>query len=431
LLLVATLRWPIAARLAIAFARLGCRVDAICPRGHPIESTTGVVDRLHRYSPIRPRAALYHAIAASTPDYAIPCDDDAAVLLSGLHESIGEQTQDGLRALVERSLGAAEAPRVATARGRLMAIAEQLGVRIPERATVGSSDELLVWLDRYGYPGVIKTDRTWGGQGVAVVRDRNEALEAFRRAVALPSVPMALARTLLDRELTPLIRVLAPLERRITVQRFIDGIPANRAVACWRGRVLAGTSVEALRTQHSTGPATVARVIDHEEMAASAARIVDYLGVSGLWGVDFIVESSTGAAYLIEVNPRATPICHLPLGQGRDLPAALFAQWTDAPVTETSIIDRDLIALFPGEWQRDLESQFLSSAYLDVPWEQRGLIADCLDKPWSERGLIARAWRAVHPKSSVMAIAHSRMDTTFGTADDTTQARTHEPSGLR
>jgi formate-dependent phosphoribosylglycinamide formyltransferase (GAR transformylase) len=429
LLLVATLRWPIAARLAIAFARLGCHIDVVCPRGHPIESTTGIVDRLHRYSTVRPSASLYHAIVASTPDYAIPCDDDAAVLLSGLHESIGANSSDGVRALVERSLGVAEGPRIATARGRLMAIAEQLGVRVPERATLGSSDELLVWLDRYGYPGVIKTDRSWGGQGVAVVRNRDEAVSAFRRATALPSVPMAFARTLLDRELTPLIRVLAPIERRITVQRFIDGTPANRAVACWHGRVLAGTNVEALRTQHSTGPATVARVIDSREMDDSVMRIVEHLGVSGLWGVDFIIEASTGAAYLIEVNPRATPICHLPLGHGHDLPAALVAQWTDAPVAEATNIDRDVIALFPGEWQRDLESPFLSSAYLDVPWEQRGLIADCLDKPWSERGLVARAWRAVHPKSSARAIADRRIDANFDDADDATRAQ--DPFGLR
>ena len=80
----------------------------------------------------------------------------------------------------------------------------------------------------------------------------------------------------------------------MTLQDHIDGHPANRAVACWRGEVLAGTSVLALRTQQATGPATVVRVIDNAEMDEAVKRLVQRLGLSGLWGVDFVIEAATG-----------------------------------------------------------------------------------------------------------------------------------------
>jgi hypothetical protein len=80
----------------------------------------------------------------------------------------------------------------------------------------------------------------------------------------------------------------------------------------------------------------------------AVARLVRRLGISGLWGADFVL-TPAGAAYLIEVNPRATPVCHLPLGPGRDLPTALVSMLqggvSRAPPAG---ITQDVIALFSG-----------------------------------------------------------------------------------
>src|SRR4029077_18781099 len=128
--------------------------------------------------------------------------------------------------------------------------------------------------------------------------------------------------------------------------------------------------------------------------------------VSGLWGVDFVLEALTGVAYLIEVNPRATPICHLPLAAGRNLPAALHAQLDGAsPAAPLATIDHDVIAMFPGEWQRDSTRAFLHSHYHDIPWDDPALIRECVDRPYSERGLIARLWAGVRRNLSRLLIA--------------------------
>lgn len=399
ILLTATLRWPIAARLAMAFAGLGCRVEVLCPRGHPATCTAAVARR-HGHSTWRPLASLHAAVVAAAPDLIVPCDDDAALLLQRLHEQ-ADPAEGGtpvLRTLIERSLGSPSACALATTRGRLLALAAELGVRVPDTAVVASAGELHAWLASHPLPAVLKIDGSWGGRGVAVLRSQTEARRAFAALSARPPLGHALVRTLLERDTSLLAHALRRVPPNVTLQRFIAGAAANRAVACWQGQVLAATSVEAIRTQHPTGPATVVRVIDHAEMAEAARRLVQRLGLSGLWGFDFVIEAAGGAAHLIELNPRATPICHLPLGAGHDLPAALCARLGGvAPARAT--IEHTSVALFPGEWRRDPASAHLFADFHDVPWHESALVRDGIALPWSERGLLARGWARLRPRS--------------------------------
>lgn len=412
ILLTATLRWPIAARLAMAFAELGCRVEALCPRGHPVRHT-GSVQRIHPHLVFQPLAALRAAIVSAAPDLVIPCDDDAALLLHRLHRQATRSGAAGaaLGALIERSLGAPGACELATQRARLLALAADAGVRVPVTVVIDSVVELDAWLAAHTLPAVLKIDGSWGGQGVAIARSRDEARRAFACLSTRPSWPGALVHALLDRDASLIVRALRRPRRGVTVQPFVAGVPANRAVACWQGRVLAGTSVAALQTQHATGPATVVQLIDHPEMADAAQRLVQRLGLSGLWGLDFVLDAATGAAFLIEMNPRATPICHLHLGGGRDLPAALCAQLTGVPALRSGApIVHDVIALFPGEWRRDPASVHLAAAHHDVPWCETALVRDATDLPWSRRGWLARAWAALRPRRGVADCVRQRTD---------------------
>jgi hypothetical protein len=252
-------------------------------------------------------------------------------------------------------------------------------------------EHLNQWLGRHSLPVVMKNDCTWGGQGVFIAHHLADAQHLFRSMTARPPLLNSMRRWLLDRDLSCLMNLLAPARDSVTLQDFIVGTPSNRAVACWQGQVLAGISVAAVETLHSTGPATVVHVIDNPEMTEAVNRLVCKLGISGLWGIDFVLEHSSGHAYLIEINPRATPICHLPLGPGRDLMAAIYEKLTGSlPTTAAIPLEHTTIALFPGEWQRNHASVHLGSFHHDVPWSEPDLVQDGVVRPWAERGWLAR-----------------------------------------
>jgi len=139
-------------------------------------------------------------------------------------------------------------------------------------------------------------------------------------------------------------------------------------VACWQGQVLAGLNFEVLEKRHALGPATVLRLLDNKEMSTATQSVIGRLRLSGLVGFDFMLEKHTGHAYLIEINARTTQVGHLTLGPGRDLPAALISALTGRTVPDSpALTERDTIALFPQESKLESASDYLRSAYYDLP----------------------------------------------------------------
>ena len=395
ILVFATTRWQLAARIAINFADRGCRVDALVPRGHPVQCV-GSVREVHRFVPLAPLASLLAALEEMKPDLVVPCDDAAALLLHALHRRGMEQSPPlpWLPALLERSLGNVEACVLAGSRWRFMELARASGVRTPPSAKVCSLEELRDWTRDHDLPLVLKSDYSFGGQGVVLARQWPEVEAAWATLKRRPSFGESVARALLERDSDRLRDWRRPPVDSLTVQEAIDGHPANRAVACWEGEVLAGVSVEALCTQHATGPATVVRFINNAEMEDVAHRLVRQLGVSGLVGFDFMVEAATGAAHLIEMNVRATPACHLPGSHGTALTSALLARLRgeNLPPPRTGIASGTVV-MFPGEFRANPCSPYLQTADHDVPWEHPALVHDGLQPPWSERGWLAQARR--------------------------------------
>jgi hypothetical protein len=142
-------------------------------------------------------------------------------------------------------------------------------------------------------------------------------------------------------------------------------------VLCWQGEVLAGISVEAVETTHATGPSTVVRVIDQPEMKSVAEKLVRQLNLSGFCGFDFVIDHASGKPYLIELNPRPTPSCHLALNSETDMVCALFAKLAGAQPRRSPKRDvPELIAYFPQELWRNRSSTYFRTAFHDVPWEE-------------------------------------------------------------
>jgi Carbamoyl-phosphate synthase L chain, ATP binding domain len=364
----------------MALARAGSTVEAVCPTRHPLAKTRAV-RRTFSYSGLAPLRSFASAIAATKPDLVIPGDDLATRHLHSLYHQARSHGDRGAEvcALIVRSLGAPESFPVEYARTTFMDVAREEGIRVPTTQVVANLDDLRKWIAQAGFPFVLKANGTSGGYGVRIVHSPEEAERALRTLHAPPSLARAAKRTLIDHDVTLVAPALLRRRPVVNGQTFVAGREATSAIACWQGAVLAALHFEVVEKRNSTGPATVVRLIENVEMSATAEKMVRRLHLSGLHGFDFMLEEQTGAAHLIEMNPRATQVGHLSLGPGRDIPAALYSALSGKPIqVAAKVTERDTIALFPQEWIRDPESGFLQSAYHDVPWEETELIQDCV-----------------------------------------------------
>jgi hypothetical protein len=192
-------------------------------------------------------------------------------------------------------------------------------------------------------------------------------------------------RVVLDRDWTPILSYLRKETRVVSAQKYIrnevtpggaqGSKESNMVAVCWRGEVLACICMEVVQTWRENGPSSVLRVIEQGEMVAAARKIARRLEFSGFCGFDFIYDPATGRPLLLEMNARPTQISHLALGPGLDLTSALYSVLMGEPLQERpAVTHKDLIALFPQEWQRDPASPMLRVAYHDVPRSENELV---------------------------------------------------------
>jgi glutathione synthase/RimK-type ligase-like ATP-grasp enzyme len=400
-LVATTHQWYPTARMAMALAKAGFTVEAVCPSRHPMFKTSAVEKR-YPFHGLLPITSLSDAIRKARPDLIVSGDDLATKYLHSLHaqESRKGKTETATCALIERSLGSPESFPIAYSRIALMNLAREEGIRVPETTAITTVEGFREWSARFGLPAVLKADGTNGGEGVRIVRTTQEAEKEFRSLQAPPLLARAAKRTLLDQDAALLRPAILRQEFVMSAQSFIPGTEATSAVACWDGNVIAGLYFEVVNKKSVAGYSTVVRLIESAEMMAAAEKIARRLQLSGLYGFDFMLEAETRDAYLIEMNPRSTQVGHLALGPGRDIPSAMFSAVSGrtVPVSQP-VTEKNMIALFPQEWLRDSGSPYLRTAYHDVPWEEPELIRACIRSrkkqlAWSVQRSPARALRA-------------------------------------
>ncbi|HEX3847008.1 MAG TPA: ATP-grasp domain-containing protein [Steroidobacteraceae bacterium] len=389
LLLAAAKWWPLAARLAVALRDHGCDIVAVCPAHHSLCYVSGI----RAVYPYRGRASLEslrHAMRESRADFVVPCDDGVVAQLHVLHAR-----DPDLAALIERSLGPAPSYPIVRSRYRLLRLAADLGVRVPETREVLGEADLAAWHGDGGVPAVVKRDGENGGNGVVISRSLEESIAAYREFRSRPSALTAYKRLAIDLDALGLWRRSSPFEAGVTVQRFIEGRPANCMFACRGGTLLGVVSVIVVASEGPTGAATVVRIVRDEAMRAAAQTIAGNLGLTGFYGLDFIIDGS-GAAYLIEMNPRCTQLGHLEL-PGIGSVAGVFAAALRgvACVPPGNPIQRDLIALFPQAQAAGPSCRpLIEASYHDVPVGEPELVRELLRVPQPRRHWRARLYHA-------------------------------------
>lgn len=375
-LIITTKGWPLAGHMSIALAKVGFEVATLSPRGSTVRLVKTVETHLN-YSPLLPLTSIERAIAAWPPDLLVCADDWAVRHLHRIHDRASKSPRSiHLADLVRTSLGDPAGFKTAATMSELVLMAHAAKLRCPCTTVVCDNGMVEKALKDAKYPILLKGDGYSGGGGVRLITSRNDVPMAAGE-MQLPIRWSNTLRRLIGRYVYSSILKRLAWPTRACVQEYVSGRPANRAVVCWKGIVLAGISVEAIETINKFGATSVARIIDNCEMQKAADLLIKRLGMSGFVGFDFMLDDS-GGAFLLEMNPRITPISHLAI-EGGDLVSALYTQMTAlAPASNRPTITQETIALFPQEVRRSRKGDYLFSSYHDVPWDEPAFVAACI-----------------------------------------------------
>jgi hypothetical protein len=382
-LVVTTCWWPSLARLAHRLQLAGCRISLLCPPGHPALAIPGVT--AFAQSAFAPLPALARAIEASGADVIVPGDDRAVAHLHRLHRA----GTDAERRLIEASLGDPAHYPTTSSRVAVLRAAREAGLAVPLDAPIGRLADIRAWAASVRAPWVMKMDGAWSGAGVRIVDDLHQAERTWRQLRRGTRLHVALKRCLVNRDPFWLADRAQGRVRAVSVQAYVPGRPGNLALFCRQGEVLAAAVCDVEASWGPTGPSTIVRIVDRPALVSAAGRLARDLGLNGFIGIDYVIEPG-GRLVMIELNPRATSLCNLPLGPGRDLVAAAASCWTGRPVAAPAAPSTDLVAHFPlcQHWSAD--DPRLPACYQDIPVEQPALVEAMLAPAWPERSLPAR-----------------------------------------
>ena len=386
-LLVSATAWPACAKLAIAFLRHGCHVEAVCASGHPLAYVSGI-RRIYPYRWWTSLRSLETALHASAPNLIIPCDDGVVRQLHYLHRIV-----PALREVIERSLGSAESYEIVDSRAMFMQVAEDLGVRIADTVKIDTVADLEAWFATHRKSGVLKVDDTYAGKGVRIVDSLAKAENALASLRRAPGLLLAFARWHALRDVLGIWRWAHRRQRPLTLQRYVRGTPANAMMACRDGKLLALVAVKVLWSEGETGPASVVQVIESDEITLAAERLVARLALSGFHGLDFIVDKETGHASLIELNPRCTQLGHLVVGEDGDLAGVLCrTMFSTGELQMQERIREQTIAFFPQVLFASSRCLRLEGAHIDIPWSEPELVRELAVRDWRNRRWLARLY---------------------------------------
>ncbi len=179
-------------------------------------------------------------------------------------------------------------------RRKLYSLLRESGLVIPEVVDIKRDEDLLVAIQRFGFPLVVRGTAGCAGLQVRIVH----SADALETAIAQ-------------------IRSASP--SGIFVQRFVDGHRCIVGALCVDGEAKQLIAQRVLDTfPNATSPSIVNRSFHSESLVAVAERVFRLLNWNGFASADFI-EDSDGQFYFLELNPRlwgsvqVAEVCGVPM----------------------------------------------------------------------------------------------------------------------
>jgi len=252
----------------------------------------------------------------------------------------------------------------------LQKIAVKDNIPNPRNMHFNSKIDVLEEVKNRKFPIVLKKDFGVAGLGVRICYSYDEVNQALKTVTFNFFVKNVIykVKSLLKRT----IALPYCYENfGISVQDYIVGTPCMHLVLASRGEVLSSITLLKVECQpQKTSPSSVVKAIRHSKISDDCVRIIKEMEVTGFLSFDFILDDNN-IAFLLECNPRPTPVTHLSHLCGGNLCAMLKKHFMidDGNLVPYPDIVYEYIALFPNELKRDPNSEYLTKAYHDVPFD--------------------------------------------------------------
>lgn len=167
---------------------------------------------------------------------------------------------------------------------------KQVGLPAPQFDVVASSDELVEYASRHGFPFVVKPRRGNGSRGVRIVCEMRRSVDRF-----MEEKPGSLWASLTDLVLT--LRDDFP---ELIAMEYLPG--PEYTVDCFRG-LHAQEAVPRLRKATRGGITTHAVIDMRSDLVLNSLEAARHLSLTGAFGFQYRVDAD-GVPKVIECNPR-------------------------------------------------------------------------------------------------------------------------------
>ncbi|WP_378944186.1 ATP-grasp domain-containing protein [Mesorhizobium sp. ANAO-SY3R2] len=367
-------------RLPKALKEAGFCVGALAPRSSLVHASRYVDERFRlgarRFEPII-RHGIENAFKKFGPDLIVPCDEWAAAIVNhwvGKGGGSGRRLTPQLLQCLERSLGPLQRLPQRASKPDTLALARAIGVLCPRETIVEDFPGCEKAAGEYGYPVVLKLSHGAAGSGVKVCETREELKGAFGSFKQAQLKSDIMLRRLLRGD-------WFGSRLDILVQEHVSGQPGMSCASAVDGRTVSVLTGLVEATTSQTGPASVVHLANQPLIVDATIKMITAFGASGFVSFDFIVDDR-GQTYLLECNPRPTPMLHLGPLVGVDLAKALLAGLQNGRCDTNCEVPAGerTVSIFPQEWVGDPSSPSLRATYHDVPWDDPTLLAAVMRK---------------------------------------------------
>ncbi len=369
--------WLGISRLPKALKDQGFNVICLCDSKSYLAKSQ-FIDRLYVYNSMSQfRTQLIKIMKSNEIDFIIPGCDKTVSYFNDIikRKRISFFLLAKLKKLIIKSCNTKDAYEILSNKSKLQNLAVSLNILTPRNIICNTKSDLLQNITTRNFPIVLKKDFGVAGDGVRICNNANEVELAFNDLKSnLYSPSLGYKLKVITSNLLAL-----PVDSKnsgLSVQDYIEGIPVMHGVFASRGKVLSSITLLKITCYPTkTSPSSVVQVIKHKTISESCERIIAKTNVSGFLSFDFILDDKN-QAYLLECNPRPTPVSHLSHLCGGNLCAMLKVHFgiETEEINPYPELQYEYIALFPNELKRDPESKFLKEGYHDIPFEDREIL---------------------------------------------------------